>query len=309
MFRCEQQGPDSIFATGYLFIDRNGGVSGETRGFRLGERAGFEELSLSANAALVGQAISLTPLVKRTGLHPRMPDGAAIESIELSWEAIVEEDFGPADEFPVYADNGRMLMTLVQDFAPVEVAIAELGREAQELFSDRPFRRRAVIGSLLQRMGVSDALPCCPAEKNLAVALVESPLIGFAPGPGAAVRQAFGTYCGPCHGTSQPFPADFLRAESGPVGGAITQCAERIAYRLAMWGLAGEERNKTPMPPQTFLQGFALSIPDWLGSEAFAELRGHMSGLLAISGSSLKQVEITGGRAYQDLRPCLGDPD
>jgi hypothetical protein len=76
-----------------------------------------------------------------------------------------------------------------------------------------------------------------------------------------------------------------------------------------MWGLAGEERNKTPMPPQSFLQGIALSIPDWRGSEAFAELRGHTSGLLAISGSSLKQVEITGGRTYQDLRPCLGDPD
>jgi len=314
VFRCEQQGLDPIFATGYFFIDKNGGIRGETRGFRLGDRADFEELSLSANTASAGQAVSLTPLVKRTGLHPRMPDGAAIESIDLSWEAIVEEDFGPADEFPVYADNGRMLVTLAQDFTPVEFAIDELGREASDIFSDRPFHRGAVIGSLLQRMGESGALPCCSLEEDIPAFLVEAPVLQVTPEAGeadtaAVVGQAFDVYCKTCHGSSEPFPANFLRSDSGPFGEAIIQCAERIAYRLGMWGLAGEARNKTPMPPHSFLKGFALSIPDWRGSEAFAELRGHMSRLLAISGSSLKQVAITGGRAYRDLRPCLVDPE
>jgi len=150
-FRCEQQGIDSKLANGYFYIERDGAIIGETRGFKPGDRVNFEELSLAANTVAVekGQSsVSLTPLVKRTGLHPRLPDGTAVESIVLSWEAIIDEGFGPSDEFPVYRNNGRMVVMLVRDFAPVHKAIAELERGAQagelDLFSDQPFRRSSV---------------------------------------------------------------------------------------------------------------------------------------------------------------------
>ena len=317
VFRCEQQGLDSIFASGYFFIDKDGGIVGETRGFKLGELADFEELSLVANAVSVNQgrsSISLTSLVKRTGLHPRLPDGTAVESMVLSWEAIIEEDFGPSDELPDYRNNGSLVVTQVYDFAPVHDAIADLGRDAQatvpDFFSDRPFRRAVVIGSLFQSMGVSDAELCCAAEEDPGIAVVEKLLLHLTreageSDPAAVVRQAFGAYCTVCHGTSEPFPPNFLRGESGPIGNAIAQCGERIAYRLSMWDRAEEERNKSPMPPQSFLRSVGLNVQQWRSSASFAELRHHMSGLLAITGSSVKQVELIGGQVYEALRPCL----
>jgi len=317
-FRCEQPGIDPIFATGYFFIDLDGSIRGETRGFRPGEDVDFEELSLTADAAAVEQAVSLTPLVKRTGLHPRLPDGSAVESMAFSWETMIEEDVGPADEFPVYADNGRLVVTLVRDFAPVEVAIAELERDAQnarlDLFSDLPFRRRAVMGGLLLRLGVSDALPCCPVEENLPATLVENPLLDVVSEAGeadtaATARQAFGAYCAACHSGSEPFPPNFLRGESDLVGNAIAHCAQRIAYRLAMWHLAEEERSKTPMPPLSFLQSAGSSAQDWRRSESFAALGRNLSALLALTGSSAIRVESRGGQAYEDLPPCLADVD
>jgi hypothetical protein len=112
-----------------------------------------------------------------------------------------------------------------------------------------------------------------------------------------------------CHGNSEPFPPNFLRGESGAIGNAIAQCGERIAYRLSMWDRAEEERNKSPMPPQSFLRSVGLNVQQWRSSASFAELRHHMSGLLAITGSSAKQVEFIGGQAYEALRPCLAKGD
>ncbi len=321
MFRCEQQGADHIFGSGYLFINEDNGIIGETRSFKFGGGTDFEEFSLAANSISVKEgrfSVLLTPLVKRTGLHPRLPDGAAVESIALSWEAIIEEDFGPSDEFPNYRDNGRLVVTLVHDFAPVHDAIAELGRDAQageqDLFSDQPFRRSVAIGSLLQRMGLSDAVLCCTVEESPPAIEVERPLprlTGEAgeSDPAAAVRQAFGTYCAACHTTSEPFPPNFLRGESAPIGNAIAQCGERIAYRLAMWDRPEEQRNKSPMPPQSFLLSAGLSAQEWRSSASFAELRSHMSGLLTITGSSAKQVEFIGGQDYEALRSCLANVD
>ena len=256
--------------------------------------------------------------MKRTGLHPRLPDGTAVESMVLSWEAIIEEDFGPSDELPDYRDNGSLVVTRVYDFAPVHDAIADLGRDAQateqDLFSDRPFRRGVVIGSLLQSMGVSNAESCCAAEEDPGMAVVEKLPLHLTreagePDPAAVVRQAFDAYCVACHGNSEPFPPNFLRGESGPIGNAIAQCGERIAYRLSMWDRAEEERNKSPMPPQSFLRSVGLNVQQWRSSASFAELRQHISGLLAITGSSSKQVEFIGGQAYEALRPCLAKGD
>ena len=163
IFNCEAEGADSVFASGYLYIDEDGGVVGETRGFRLDDKTDFEELSLSGRASFVKQgqsSIWLDPVVKRTGLHPRLPDGSAVESIVLSFETLIEEDFGPSDEIPEYRDNGRLVVTQVPDFEPVHAAIADLGQatlaEELDIFFDRPFRRRVVVGSLLRRLGLSD---------------------------------------------------------------------------------------------------------------------------------------------------------
>jgi hypothetical protein len=321
VFDCEADGIDSVFVSGHLYIDEDGGVVGETGGFRLGEKTNFEELSLSGRAIFVKQgrsSISLDPVVKRTGLHPRLPDGSAVETIVLSFETLIEEDFGPSDEIPEYRDNGRLVVTLVPDFEPVHAAIADLGRASLagelDLFFDQPFRRRAVIGSLLRRLGLTDVDLCCAIDEKLPAGVVASPLLHLTdeagePDPAAAVRQAFAAYCAVCHATGEAFPPNFLRGKSGPIGNAIAQCGQRIAYRLAMWNRPEAQRNKSPMPPQSFLLHAGISEQQWRDSRSFAELSKHMSGLLALTGSSLVRAEFIGDQDYEALPSCLATGD
>ena len=324
VFRCEQKNSDSVFALGHFFISGDGGIIGETGGFKLGERTDFEEFSLSANTVQIEEglsSVSLSAIVKRTGLHPRLPDGSAVESIELFWPSIIEEDFGPSDEFPAYRDNGRLVVTLVRDFDPVHDAITSLGRDAlagdQSIFSDQPFRRSVVIGGLLDRMGVSDTAQCCGARHSFPAALVESPVLNLVGKASKAVsaRRSFVTYCATCHATSGSFPPNFLHGVTSASSDAIVQCGERIAYRLAMWDRPREERSKSPMPPESFLLNVGINPREWRTSTSFVELRNHVSGLPGPDGVPAYRADIFGGKAYETLRPCLAteppivDPD
>ena len=314
VFRCEQKNSDAVFALGYFFIRGDGGIIGETGGFKLGERTDFEEFSLSANTVHIEEglsSVSLSAIVKRTGLHPRLPDGSAVESIELSWPSIIEEDFGPSDEFPAYRDNGRLVVTLVPDFDPVHDAITSLGGDAlagdQNIFSDQPFRRSVVIGGLLDRMGVSDTEQCCGARHSFPDALVESPvlnLVGEAD-KAASAGRSFVTYCASCHATSGSFPPNFLYGVTSTSSDTIVQCGERIAYRLAMWDRPREERSKSPMPPESFLLNVGINPQEWRTSTSFVELRKHVSGLPGPDGAPAYRAAIFGGKAYETLRPCL----
>jgi hypothetical protein len=329
VFGCESQTGESFFASGFLYLDGSGGISGETRGFKLDEQADFEELALSASVVL-GEAgrssVSLSPVVKRTGLHPRLPDGAVIESIGLFWDTIIEEEFGPSDEIPNYRNNGHLEVTLMQDFAPLQVAIADLARDVgrdvgrdgehdgEHRISDQPFRRNQVIGNLFKSLGVSTEAVCCVDEESFPAGKVESPMFQLASAAGesaptAKVRQAYEAYCSVCHRTGGPFPANFLDDSVHSMGEALKQCGQRIAYRLSMWDRAEGDRNKTPMPPQSFLLSTGLTVQEWRSSTSFAELRSHMPGLLALSGSALDRVETIGAKSYEALPPCLASVD
>jgi hypothetical protein len=321
VFGCESQTGESFFASGFLYLHGSGGISGETRGFKLDQQADFEELALSASAVLVEagrSSVSLSPVVKRTGLHPRLPDGAVIEWIGLFWDTIIEEEFGPSDEIPNYRNNGHLEVTLMQDFAPLQVAIADLardvGRDGEHRFSDQPFRRNLVIGNLFKSLGVSTEAACCVDEESFPAGKVESPIFHLASAagesaPSATVRQAYEAYCAVCHRTGGPFPANFLDGSLHSMGEALKQCGQRIAYRLSMWDRAEGDRNKTPMPPQSFLLSTGLTVQEWRSSTSFAELRSHMPGLLALSGSALDRVETIGAKSYEALEPCLAIVD
>ena len=314
VFRCEQKNSDTVFTLGHFFISGDGGIIGETGGFKLGERTDFEEFSLSANTVHIEEglsSVSLSAIVKRTGLHPRLPDGSAVESIELFWPSIIEEDFGPSDEFPAYRDNGRLVITLVRDFDPVHDAITSLGRDAlagdQNIFSDQPFRRSLVIGGLFDRMGMRDTAQCCGARHSFPDALVESS-VHYLDGKAdiaASASRSFVTYCATCHATSGSFPPNFLYGATSASSDAIVQCGERIAYRLAMWDRPREERSKSPMPPESFLLNVGINPREWRTSTSFVELRNHVSGLPGPDGAPEYRADIFAGKAYETLRPCL----
>ena len=131
------------------------------------------------------------------------------------------------------------------------------------------------------------------------------------PDPGAAARQAFGRYCAACHAGpaagSEEAPANFMNPAAGSRMSAIALCAERIAFRLALWDWPEALRPVPPMPPADWLAGDGIDPAAWATGEARAALRVFMAGLLALTGSSSVRVEQTGSLDYERLRPCLAE--
>lgn len=131
------------------------------------------------------------------------------------------------------------------------------------------------------------------------------------PDPGAAVRQTFARYCVSCHAGlaagSDEAPANFMNPAAGSRMNAIAQCAERIAFRLALWDWPEALRPVPPMPPADWFAGQGLDPDAWAAGEARAALRVFMAGLLALTGSSSVRVEQTGSLDPERLRPCLAE--
>ena len=127
----------------------------------------------------------------------------------------------------------------------------------------------------------------------------------LAPDSTAPPPQAFATFCAACHATAARFPPNFLtgRTEAGKSG--IARCAERIAFRLAMWGRPEEARVKSPMPPESWLSGAGWSPAAWRDGAPLAALRDHVAELLARAGTSAQEVERRGKQSYETLQPCL----
>ena len=69
------------------------------------------------------------------------------------------------------------------------------------------------------------------------------------PDPGAASRHAFARFCAACHAGPTAEPVNFLTPAAGSRADAIALCAERIAFRLALWDWPEALR---PKPPSTF---------------------------------------------------------
>ncbi len=127
------------------------------------------------------------------------------------------------------------------------------------------------------------------------------------PDPGAAAREAFGRYCAACHAGPEAEPVNFLNPASGSPAGAIALCAERIAFRLALWDWPEALRPVPPMPPADWLRDEGFEADEWAAGEARAVLRVYIAGLLALTGSSSMRVEQTGSLDAERLRPCLAE--
>ena len=136
------------------------------------------------------------------------------------------------------------------------------------------------------------------------------------PDPGAAARQAFARFCATCHAGPAAAPVNFLNPAAGSRADAIALCAERIAFRLALWDWPEALRPKPPQPPQPpqppmppadWLRGQGFDADKWAAGDARATLRVYIAGLLALTGSSTVRAEQTGALDYERLRPCLAE--
>jgi hypothetical protein len=205
---------------------------------------------------------------------------------------------------------GEVVLDIRQDFAAIERAMTRLADSSQgeSLFAPQAFPRENLQAALLAELGAPTAKPCCQAALNLPAPKLEVPsaaLGSLVNAPVEPALQAFYPYCATCHQTAETFPPNFLAGNGTQVAARLRQCAPRLYVRLAMPDLAPEQRDKTPMPPESMLPAFATNIDRWRNSAARKTLLAQVSDWLrAETGRPPNLNELLAG-GYEALRPCL----
>lgn len=209
--------------------------------------------------------------------------------------------------------DGSVTIEVRQEFSFVEQAVAILAEspDGPALFGSRPFPREQLFAALLARLAAPGVAACCQMAATLPPPRLEVP--AAEPGspattPVAASVQGFYPYCAACHQSAEDFPPNFLQGNAEQVTAAMRQCAPRLYVRLAMADLAPDQRDKTPMPPESLLPAFATDVAGWRASPARAALLAQAAEWLrAESGQPPDLARLLAG-GYEALRPCLTTP-
>lgn len=248
---------------------------------------------------------------KEPRLHARLADGHAIKEMTFQFGAGGEEQKIPGRTGHL---TGTATMTVLKDYAPVEPAIAAMERETlageSDVFARKPFRRASVMKELYGRLNMPLLSWCCEDSHNMPDAV--STMDGDLHDPDDAAYdktipppiKAFHRYCAECHHEDLPFPPNFLHGPPHQVQQQIGHCAERILFRLEMWGLAPSARQEAPMPPITALQRLHLSPEEWAGHADLALLKSYTADLVKSQGGKPVRLEDLATKGYDNLRAC-----
>ena len=111
--------------------------------------------------------------------------------------------------------------------------------------------------------------------------------------------------CSQCHRHSEPFPPNFLAGNHEQVQRKLKQCAARIAYRLHMWHIPENTRNKTPMPPTLPTIGqVKFNHEQWLNSSVLTRIKNHVLTLIDSPFSDSQLIEQLLKTPYEKLEQC-----
>lgn len=247
-----------------------------------------------------------------SGLHARRADGSAVRRISV-WGDPGQPRAGVSDgsAFP-----GRATILLVDDFEAVRAAVMRMAGLTSsgklDVFAAWPFRRASLMRALEGELGMARPLEwCCVDDRGLAPARLED---GSAPGapPAVGTEQPdtravalFARYCAQCHRTRDTFPPNFLTGPPTQVRVNLAQCAERIFFRLSMWGVQPEARLKSPMPPVYALLGVGITDEQWPDHRDLQALRDYVGGVLRSETGRDPRPEDLMTRSYEHLRTCL----
>ena len=295
-FNCASAARDAgknLRAAGRLEITGNRSAGGELNALAAGDAAALEQLELKTiTLDLNAGRVAFVP--DGGGMGARLADGAAVERVELEWRAsearVIQGIHGVA---------ARATVRTLDDFAPVRSTIAAMTDEGA--FGARPFSRAALLPVLFSRLGIKARDWCCDDGSRLPPASVEA-APPRAPTTGAAsTYAAFYSLCASCHATSEKNPPNFLAGPAEQVVASVKHCAPRIYARLAMWRVAPQARDKTPMPPpQPKAGATAYSAPP-----PVAALERTAANLLREERGSEPRIEELLAGGYEALRPCL----
>ena len=177
--------------------------------------------------------------------HVWLPDGAAVESVVIRWPR------EPGAKSPVPTSKnlaGEAVMTLRPGYERVEASINRMIERAEAgnlgVFDDNVFRGGRIIQAILKEMAVDSTPWCCDDWSAMPPLAVSEPSIATRDD-----QRGFNHYCASCHALSNPSPTNFLSGTPQEVDTKLGECAEKIYYRLSMWSVEKNERDKTPMPP------------------------------------------------------------
>ncbi|MBP6708178.1 MAG: hypothetical protein KA223_03385 [Candidatus Accumulibacter sp.] len=277
-------------------------VGGELTRLTLPDGTALTAVHLGPAGRTTASATKLVPRVD--GRAARSAEGNAIGAIEIRRRA--------------GGDQGEATIEVRQDFSLVQQAVDRLasGPQATALFEPAPFPREQLFAALFGELGVAVAgdapASCCAAARALPPPQLEVPAV--APGAPAAAALAatsdaaqrhFQPYCAACHQTAETFPPNFLHGSPAEVTTRLRHCAPRLYVRLAMADLAPEQRDKTPMPPESVLPAFASNPHAWRSSLARATLLAQVTDWLQAETGQPPQLRSLLAAGYEALRPCL----
>jgi hypothetical protein len=294
-FKCVSADAASMRLAGQVALVGTRVAGGDVAAAVEAEAVPLQHLEVKSGAFDPGAGRLAFTLATR-GLNARLADGAAIASIELRWRP------GEATR----RRSGREVAataTLVarDDFAAVRQALSAIAADERGAFGARPFGRARVLPALFARLGLPAREWCCDDATGLPPIAVEPPeSVLPAAGPAQALA-AFYPACAGCHATAEVAPPNFLAGSGERVAASVQHCAPRIYVRLALWRVAPDARDKTPMPPPVPTTRAAPHAPP----ESVAGLVRAAAALVRAETGAEPQLERLLENGYEGLRPCL----
>lgn len=291
---CDAESPDGtgLRLQGRLYFNGKRLERGALDQLQIGMER-FADITLTEVAEVSAGRMVLTPM--QNALHARRKTGHALAQMTLQLSGA-----GSAAE-----GDATLILNERQDYTVLETALRDLAtvsaQDGAPVFADQPLRRERILPAVYAQLGHAASDFCCAAD-GLPAAEVEA----YAPLPTradsafdpafAAVLPTLERYCSACHASAETFPPNFLSGTAEQVRARLAQCAERIDYRMSMWGLDAPARGKSPMPP-----ALLVPAPERLqGDPEWQRLRAYVGALRTTRPAHAAQE-------YEQLAPCVAE--
>lgn len=231
------------------------------------------------------------------GQRTRFSDGNLLESIALRWK--------PGTQVAVAANTLR-------DFAFVEQALAQAALDSasgkSNVLAKRPFRRMAILAYLRGALGgpATDAGDCCEMDAGMPQAESESESsltdeqLAQIVGPAAPFMKE----CSVCHRNTGGFPPNFLTGSVSEIQKQLSNCSERIWYRISMYDQPANSRGQSPMPPVARLHSIGVTEDQWRMGASSRNLRDAAATILKAKGITPPDPKTA---SYHTLPACFGN--
>jgi hypothetical protein len=271
--------------------------SGRIDWFNFGPAGQVRDVLLDGSIRRVGSEYRIRAVPKRKGLDARLPDGRALESIEIRWLAETPE---AKQSRPLEA---RVEVIVIDDFALARQAVDRLLAKQPSLFDGAPLARASLMRALFSELGMTERSWCCLDDVGMPPATLDPPEVS-ASVLARPELQPFIHYCAMCHLTNERFPPNFLSGDPNKVAENLRQCAPRILVRLSAWQAQAGQRVKSPMPPETALPALGMTTRRWARGEDLELLRSYVEELSRREGKPSDVDELLKD-GYEALPRCI----